>query len=188
MASLRLLQISNDFRGLDSGQAASTATAAAHALWLIVGFYEAPVLMVISVLEARLSVRPEVVPTGHLGKVNYVAGIELLDLCPFLRVERNSFGNPVAIAGWANHGAGAATQALAAPLVPDRRLELDVEEIWQVSYVDGCRETLHDAPANPEVILGVLRDDLSHIELIQDCEAAVGIYGYEISVAQIGKK
>ncbi len=75
------------------------------------------------------------------------------------QVDVETFFDAVAVTGRADHGAGAAAQALVAPFLPYRGVELDVEENGQAGHLDIGLEAVLDrlAPFDQEAVVFVRR-------------------------------
>ena len=94
----------------------------------------------------------------------------------------------VAVAGGADHGAGPAAQALVTPLLPDGRLELDVQQVGQVVHIEVALHEARDAVALREVEVGILVGDGLCLEAVDGREPLVRAHGREVAVADIRQK
>jgi len=64
-------------------------------------------LVIVTILESGLPVRPEIVTAGHLSEVHQVAGVQALAFGGRPVIHGEGFCHPVAITGGTNHSTGA---------------------------------------------------------------------------------
>ena len=92
--------------------------------------------MVIAILQPGMALRPEVMTARNDGKIEEIAGVELLLLAGMGKYHIHMFFHPITVTGGTDLGASPAGETFLPPLLPDRGLKLQIKDLGQIGGIN----------------------------------------------------